>query len=295
MSQVPANNIQIEYDTFGDRNGLPLILIMGLNAQMIAWPREFCVKLADRGHYVVRFDNRDVGLSSKIEQGGKPNTTSVLTDGLAGGNVSAAYTLSDMACDTIGLLDALEIEKAHICGISMGGMIAQTVAIDHPGRVSSLISMESTTGDHNLPQPTQKVMEVLISAPPSTREGYIEHMVKVFGAFAAGSSEFDEALQRELSAQAFDRGYYPFGFPRQLAAIMSSGSRKEALGSVSVPSLVIHGTIDPLVLPEHGQATADAIPGAKLHMIEHLGHGFAYPKLWGEIADKISEHTENAA
>ncbi len=295
MAQAETNGIRIEYDTFGAPDGRPLVLIMGLASQMVGWPPDFCSKLVDRGHYVVRFDNRDVGLSSKIEEAGVPSLESLMTGSLTDGEQDAPYRLRDMAADTAGLLDALGLEQAHVCGISMGGMIAQTLTIRHPERVRSLISLESTTGEAGLPPPTPEAAEGLFRQPPEKREAYIEHMVHLFKTFAAGSPEFDEAVQTEISSQAFDRSHYPMGFLRQMAAIMASGGRGEALGSVTVPVLALHGSLDPLLSPAHGRATAAAVPGAAFHMVKDLGHGMAYPRLWDEMADRISEHTENAA
>lgn len=295
MPQIQANGIQLEYDTFGSPDGRPLVLIIGLAMQMVGWPPGFCARLADRGHYVVRFDNRDAGLSSKMEEGGTPSLESILAGSLLeGGKVDAPYTLSDMAADVRGLLRALGISRAHVCGISMGGMIAQTLAIEHPACVASLISLESTTGEPGLPPPGPEAAEVLFQAPPADRQGYVDHMVKVFRAFAGGSPLFEEACVREVQGLAFDRCYYPAGFLRQTAAIMASGSRREGLGSVTAPTLVLHGSLDPLVPPEHGRATAEAVPGAVLHVVEGLGHGLAFPGLWDEIVRKISEHTEQA-
>jgi pimeloyl-ACP methyl ester carboxylesterase len=294
MAQVAANNIRLEYDTFGPRDGRPLFLIMGLASQMVGWPPDFCDKLVDRGHFVIRFDNRDVGLSSKIEEGGVPSIEAILAGSLLeGGDVDAPYTLSDMAADTRELIRALGIPRAHVCGISMGGMIAQTLAIEHPECVAGLISLESSTGEPGLPPPKPEAAQVLFQPPPADREGYIDHMATVFRTFAGGSPLFDEALQREILSLAFERCYYPLGFLRQMAAIMVSGSRRERLGSVKAPTLVIHGSLDPLVLPEHGRATAEAVPGAELHMVEGLGHGIAFPRLWDEIVLQISDHTEN--
>ena len=292
MTHTTANGIDIEYDTFGDRNGSPLLLIMGLSSQMVAWPESFCRKLARSGHWVLRFDNRDVGLSSKIEGVGLPD---LMAAHLQGQPVAAPYTLSDMAADAVRLMDALKLENAHVCGLSMGGMIAQVMALEYPQRVTSLISMESSTGDPTLPSADPQAMEAMLSPPPQDRAGYIQHAVEVFRAFSGGSDKFDKTLEKELSANAYDRSFYPAGFVRQLAAILTSGDRTESLASVTAPTLVIHGANDPLVPLAHGRATARAIPGAKLLVIEGLGHGIAYPTLWDEIVDAITQHTSTAA
>jgi len=295
MTHTTANGIDIEYDTFGDRNGSPLLLIMGLSSQMVAWPESFCRKLARSGHWVLRFDNRDVGLSSKIEGVGLPDLMAAMAAHLQGQPVAAPYTLSDMAADAVRLMDALKLENAHVCGLSMGGMIAQVMALEYPQRVTSLISMESSTGDPTLPSAEPQAMEAMLSPPPQDRAGYIQHAVEVFRAFSGGSDKFDETLEKELSANAYDRSFYPAGFVRQLAAILASGDRTESLASVTAPTLVIHGANDPLVPLAHGRATARAIPGAKLLVIEGLGHGIAYPTLWDEIIDAITQHTSTAA
>ncbi len=295
MTHTTANGIDIEYDTFGDRNRSPLLLIMGLSSQMVAWPESFCRKLARSGHWVLRFDNRDVGLSSKIEGVGLPDLMAAMAAHLQGQPVAAPYTLSDMAADAVRLMDALKLENAHVCGLSMGGMIAQVMALEYPQRVTSLISMESSTGDPTLPSADPQAMEAMLSPPPQDRAGYIQHAVEVFRAFSGGSDKFDETLEKELSANSYDRSFYPAGFVRQLAAILASGDRTESLASVTAPTLVIHGANDPLVPLAHGRATARAIPGAKLLVIEGLGHGIAYPTLWDEIVDAITQHTSAAS
>jgi len=294
MPIARANGIDIAYETFGKSGNRPLILIMGIGSQMVTWPTAFCEKLAAAGHRVVRFDNRDVGLSTKLDEAGIPNIWEVVAAVQAGGQVDVPYTLSDMAADTVGLMDALKIKKAHICGLSMGGMIAQTVAIEHQDRVQSLISMESTTGEPGLPGAKPAVREVLLKVPPQEREAYIRHMVHVHRLYAGDSAKYDEATQRELSALSYDRCCYPAGFARQYAAIVASGGRKKALASVRVPTLVIHGADDTLFPREHGQDTADAIKGARFLLVQGLGHGTAYPGLWDEIVAAIAAHTKAA-
>ena len=292
MTRAATNGIDIEYDTFGDRDGSPLLLIMGLSSQMVAWPESFCRKLAQSGHWVLRFDNRDVGLSSKIEGVGIPDLMAAYQQGQP---VEAPYTLSDMAADALGLMDALKLGKAHVCGLSMGGMIAQLMAIEYPRRILSLISMESSTGDPTLPSAKPQAMEAMLSPPPQDRDGYIQHAVEVFRAFSGGSDKFDGTLERELAVNSYERSFYPLGFVRQLAAILASGDRSERLASVTAPTLVIHGADDPLVPLAHGRATARVIPGAKLLVVEGLGHGIAYPTLWDEIVDAIMQHTSAAS
>jgi pimeloyl-ACP methyl ester carboxylesterase len=295
MTRTAANGIDIEYDTFGDRNGSPLLLIMGLSSQMVAWPESFCRKLARSGHWVLRFDNRDVGLSSKMENASAPDLMGAMAAHQQRRPVDAPYTLSDMAADAIGLMDALRLGKAHVCGLSMGGMIAQVMAIEYPQRIWSLTSMESSTGDPTLPPTKAQAMEAMLSPPPQDRDGYIQHAGEVFRAFSGGSDKFDETLEKELSANSYDRSFYPVGFTRQLTAILASGDRTESLASVTAPTLVIHGADDPLVPLAHGRATARAIPGAKFLVVKGLGHGIAYPALWDEIVDAIRQHTSDAS
>jgi pimeloyl-ACP methyl ester carboxylesterase len=294
MPTARANGIDIAYETFGKSGDRPLILIMGIGSQMVTWPTAFCENLAAAGHCVVRFDNRDAGLSTKLDDAGIPNIWEVVAAVQAGGQVNVPYLLSDMAADTVGLMDALRIKKAHICGLSMGGMIAQTMAIEHQDRVESLISMESTTGEPGLPDAKPEVNEVLLKLPPQEREAYIRHMVHVHRLFAGASAKYDEATQKELSALSYDRSSYMAGFARQFAAIVASGGRRKALASVRVPTLVIHGADDTLFPQEHGQDTADAIKGARFLLVPGLGHGTAYPGLWDEIVAAIAAHTKAA-
>jgi pimeloyl-ACP methyl ester carboxylesterase len=294
MSNVQANGITIEYEFFGKPADRPLILIMGLATQMIGWPDRFCEMLAKSGHFVIRFDNRDVGLSTKMEHLGIPNLNMFIDDFMAGNPVKPPYLLSDMAADTVGLMDTLNISKANVCGISMGGMIAQIMAVEYPQRMISLISMASSTSEMDLPDPTPEALQAMMSSPPMDREGYIDYSGQVHRAFAGGSDKYDEALQKEMSAQAYDRSFYPEGFPRQMAAMIASGGRRQALKSVIAPTLVIHGDADTLVPLEHGQDTANAIPGAKLKVVGNLGHGNAYPELWPEIVTGIADQTRQA-
>jgi len=291
MPKARANGIDIEYEQFGNPADRPLVLIMGLGSQMVLWPRAFCERLAAAGHWVVRFDNRDVGLSTQLDDAGMPKIFEVLAAREEGRQADVPYLLSDMAADTVGLMDALNIDKAHICGLSMGGMIAQTIAIEHPHRVISLISMESTTGEPDLPAEPE-VAGALIKPIPAEREAYIRYMLDLFRLFAGGSDQYDEETQREMSAMSYDRSVNPAGFARQFAAVVASGGRRRALASVKVPALVIHGTADTLFPSEHGKDTADAIPGARFLLIKGLGHGTAYPGLWEEMEEAIITHTK---
>ena len=294
MAKAQANGIEIEYETLGDSRYRPLVLIMGLGSQLIGWHDEFCEKLVAKEHYVIRFDSRDVGLSTKMDTVGIVDIMKLITSYEKGLSVWSPYLLSDMANDTIGLMDSLGIDKAHICGLSMGGMIAQTIAIEQPGRMFSLISMESSTSELDLPSGTPEAMDAMFRSPPLKRERYIEHMREVYRAFSGGSDKYDENMEKRAAALSFDRSFYPFGFTRQFAAMIVSGGRRKRLRNVVVPTLVIHGSKDTLVPPEHGKDTADAVSGSKFLLVKGLGHGLSYPALWDQIVDAISEHTINA-
>jgi pimeloyl-ACP methyl ester carboxylesterase len=294
MASVNANGIQLEYDTFGDPSQEPLLLIMGLGTQMILWREEFCEQLAARGHYVIRYDNRDVGLSTKFDDAGVPDLGAVLGAVLEGRPPGLPYTLDDMADDAAALLDAVRIEAAHVCGASMGGMIAQTVAIRHPQRVKSLTSIMSTSGDPSLPPPTVEAVEFLLSPPPKDRDGYLDRAVRLRGVIGSPGFDQDEAVIRALAGRAYDRCFYPEGQARHLAAVLAHGSRREALSDLRVPSLVIHGADDPLVLLEGGKDTAAAIPGAELVVIDGMGHDLP-PGVWPPIIDAVSRLTQSAA
>jgi pimeloyl-ACP methyl ester carboxylesterase len=288
MPQMTANGIEIEYETFGDQGNPPLVLIMGLGAQMILWDDAFCQAIADRGFHVVRFDNRDVGRSSWLKDAGMPNLPMVLMAAMSGGKVDAPYTLSDMAADTVALMDGLGMKSAHIVGASMGGMIAQTLAIEHPERVRSLTSIMSTTGDPAVPQASPEVMSVLMTPPSPDREGNIERGLKVFRTIGSPGYPFDEERVRDFAGRSYDRGFHPEGVARQICAIFASGNRKPLLSSVKCPTLVLHGKEDPLVRFEGGLDTHEAITGSKLVAIEGMGHDL--PKgVWPVIIDEICE------
>lgn len=289
MAKAAANGIHIEYETFGDSAARSLLLIGGLADQLIHWDDELCRDLSERGHYVIRFDSRDAGLSTKFDQAGVPDLGA-----LARGEKGPPYTLEDMADDAVGLLDALDIRKAHICGASMGGMIAQTIAIRHPSRILSLISIYSTTGNRDLPPPKAEMMERLRAPAPPEREAYIKYMLDLFKAMAGPGFVFDEAWTRMITTRAYDRSFSPQGTIRQIAAIMTQTDRKKALASVTVPALVIHGTDDPIVPMEAGKDTAEAIPGAQLMLIEGMGHDLPHGGAWPRIVEAIAAHTLGA-
>ena len=292
MPSVRTNGIQLEYEAFGESTSPPLLLIIGLAGQLIFWDEELCRQLAQQGHYVIRYDNRDVGLSSKIEEAGVPDIMRTIETLMRGEEIDPPYTIEDMAEDAVGLLDALGIEKAHVCGMSMGGMIAQALAIRHPQRVLSLISIYSTTGNPRLPQPKPDVMQVLLAPPPEEREANIEFTLKVFRTIAGTGFPFDEEWHRKMMGWAYDRAFYPQGAIRQLVAILAQKNRKPALASIAVPTLVIHGTADPLVPFECGKDTAEAVPGAEFKSIDGMGHDLPHGGAWPEIINAIVRHTQ---
>jgi len=284
-----ANGIQLCYDIFGDSDADPLVLIMGLGAQMIHWDDDFCRQLAERGFRVIRFDNRDIGHSTKLSGGGRLGVLELLKLRLLRIPVRAPYTLRDMATDVVGLLDALRIRDAHIVGASMGGMIAQEMALVFPERVRTLTSIMSTTGNPRLPGPTREATALLMQPPVIERDPFIARFIETWKVLRAGHFPEDEARDHERAVRTFERGLSPAGVARQLRAILASGSRKERLAAVKVPTLVIHGTVDPLVRPEAGRDTAASIPGAKLVMIEGMGHALPIP-LWPQIINAIAAH-----
>ena len=289
MPRAHANGIEIEYETVGDSSSPPLILVMGLGAQMITWDDEFCEQLAERGFHVIRFDNRDIGLSTKMEQAGMPDVMAAFA-----GDAQPAYTLDDMADDAVGLLDALGIGAAHVVGASMGGFIAQLMAIDHPDRVLSLTSIMSAPGGHDTVAPWPEGAEVLMRIPPETREGRIEHAVWIRRVLAGRGNPFDDAAEARRAARSIDRAYYPVGTARQLVAVLAAKSRLERLASVSVPTLVVHGIDDPLVPIENGRRVAAAVPGARLIEFEGMGHNMP-ERFWPVILDAIVETTRKAS
>jgi pimeloyl-ACP methyl ester carboxylesterase len=278
-----GNGITLCYETFGNPSAPPMLLVMGLGTQMIAWDTRFCEDLAGRGFFVIRFDNRDIGRSTRLDGAHVPSVLEIALRRIP----NPAYTLADMALDTVGLMDALEIERAHVVGVSMGGMIAQTVAARHPTRTQSLTSIMSNTGARWTGQPALKTYPVLLGKSPSDRDGYIDRGVKTWGIIGSPGFERDTLELREMVALSFDRGPSPAGTTRQLGAIIASGDRRRELRAVQAPTLVIHGEADKLVSPSGGRATAKEINGAHLVMIPGLGHDLpraAWPQLIGEIA-----------
>lgn len=289
-----ANGIELCYEIFGDANAEPMLLIMGLGAQMILWDDDFCRQLATRGFRVIRFDNRDIGKSSKLTGGKRLTALELLKLRFLKIPVAAPYKLLDMARDTTGLMDVLGIKSAHLVGASMGGMIAQEIAISFPQRVRSLTSIMSTTGNPKMPPPTREAAAMLMAPPPATREEFLARFAQTWKVLRVGSFPEDEARDRLRAERVFERGLNAPGVGRQLRAILASGSRKERLASVKAPTLVIHGTVDPLVRPEGGKDTAASIPGAKLLMVEGMGHAIPIP-MWPQIIDAIDKHAHGAA
>jgi len=288
-----VGEIDICYETFGDSSDPAILLIMGLGAQMIAWDEGFCALLVARGFHVVRFDNRDIGRSSRIADAPVPTLKQLaLRDKRA-----AAYTLSDMASDSVGVLDHLGIDKAHIVGASMGGMIAQTVAIRYPHRTLSLVSIMSNTGGRWHGQPALSMYAVLLKPAPSGRGGFRERGIEMFTKI--GGSGFDPDIEdlRDIATRSYDRGHDPHGSQRQLAAIIADRDRTPLLRRLTIPATVIHGAEDKLVRPSGGRTTANAIPGAKLLLIDGMGHGLprgAWPQIIGAI-DETAQAGEAVA
>ena len=283
MPRARANGIELEYDTFGGPSAQPLLLIMGLGAQMISWDEGFCAQLSDRGFQVIRYDNRDSGLSTWMKDAGPPDVLAALS-----GNPQPAYELDDLAADAAGLLDALNIRAAHVVGASMGGFIAQLVAINHPEHVLSLTSIMSGPGGTDAVPPKPEGAAVLMAGPPDTRQERIEQSMSIRRALVGSGDPLDEALERVRSTRAIDRAYYPAGVGRQLVAIMAANSRIDRLRRLRVPTLVIHGVDDVLVPVENGRLVAAAVPGARLIEFDGMGHDLP-KRVWPQVADAIAE------
>jgi len=287
------DDVTLCYETFGDPADPAMLLVMGLSTQMIGWPDEFCEQLANRGYHVIRFDNRDIGRSSALKDFPVPTPKQLLLRDKR----AARYTLEHMAADGIGLLDHLGIERAHVVGVSMGGMIAQTMAARHPDRVLSLASIISNTGARWTGQPSPRMYPLLLKKPPRDREGYVRHTVDVFKKIGSQGFPIDEDELRRTAERSFDRGLNPAGSTRQLAAIIASGDRTPLLRTITVPTVVIHGRKDRLVPASGGRATAKAIPGARLVIIDGMGHDLprgAWPRLLDEIEQNAARAGEPA-
>src|SRR3954454_8409401 len=283
-----VGELDICYETFGDPSDPAMLLIMGLGTQMVAWHNEFCAELAGRGFFVIRHDNRDIGRSTHLEGAPVPSLRQLLTR-----STDSAYTLADMAGDSVGVLDHLGIERAHVVGASMGGMIAQTVAIRYPERVLSLVSIMSNTGSFFSGQPALTMYLMLLKPAPQERSQFIEHAIDSFTKI--GGSGYEPKIEdlRDIASRSYDRGHNPAGSLRQLHAIAAERDRSQALRRVTAPTTVIHGTDDRLVRPSGGRATARAIRGARLVEIAGMGHGL--PRgAWQQIVDAIAENAARA-
>jgi pimeloyl-ACP methyl ester carboxylesterase len=285
MATAPANGIELCYVEDGDPAGDPLLLVMGFTAQLTSWPQALVDELATRGFRVIRFDNRDCGLSTKLD-GVEADPFGMM----AGNGAEPPYRLADMAADAVGLLDHLGIESAHIVGASMGGMIVQSIAVNHPERVRSLCSIMSTTGAPSVGQATAEATAALLAPVPNNRDEAIERGVVATRVIGSQTHPLSEAEMRERAAAAYDRSYYPQGAIRQMAAIFAGPDRTEGLGGVTVPTLVIHGTQDPLVQVDGGRATAAAIPGAELLELADMAHD-----LPGHLTETIAAAIEKNA
>jgi pimeloyl-ACP methyl ester carboxylesterase len=284
-AKVGPDGIDIAYQRLGNSDAPAVLLIMGIAAQSIHWPDAFCHGLVERGLQVIRFDNRDSGLSTHLTDAPLPN----LPAALAGDLSSVSYTLSDIADDAVGLLDVLGFKKAHVAGASMGGAIAQTMAIEHPDRVCSLTSLMSTTGNMSVGQPSPEVLRTVFSGPPATsREEVIQRMVRAFRAVGSPGYPADEKEVAARAGRAYDRCYDPIGVARQAVASVASGDRTGRLRHLEVPTLVIHGLADRMCDVSGGRATAEAIPGAELVLIEGMGHDLP-PGLRSQLAERIAE------
>ncbi|WP_241695167.1 alpha/beta fold hydrolase [Streptomyces sp. C] len=281
---VGPAGIEVAYERWGDAQDPPVLLIMGIALQMHGWPDGFCAELTARGLRLIRFDNRDAGLSTHFPDAPLPDVAAALAGDLS----SASYSLSDMAGDAVGLLDALGLDSAHVVGLSLGGAIAQTMAIEHPGRVRSLTSLMSTTGDRAVGQPDPKVLGALAGPPPRSREEAVDRTVNAVRVLGSPGYPFDEAAVRERAARAFDRSYDPLGVGRQAVAAVASGDRTERLRSLRLPTLVVHGTDDPMCDVSGGRATAEAVPGAELAVFPGMGHDLPRA-LWPGIAGLITD------
>ncbi len=295
MPVAPANGLSLTYDVHGPDDGPPIVLVMGLGTQMVAWPLALVDRLVAHGHRVIRFDNRDIGLSSIIDAPA-PSPRQLMRAIASRRLARSTYLLSDMAADVVGLLDHLGIDRAHLVGASMGGMIAQELAIGHPERVLSLASIMSNTGDRRngliAPSLIPRIRRAMLSPAPRTRAEYVERGVRTFGLIAGPL--WDEADTRAMVVEAAERSVEPYGRARQLMAISASPDRTAGLRRVTVPTLVVHGMRDPLITPSGGMATVRAVPGARLLLLPDMGHDLPAPRRV-EIADAIAQNAARAA
>jgi pimeloyl-ACP methyl ester carboxylesterase len=284
-----GNGVTLCYETFGEPGAPPVLLVMGLGMQMLGWDERFCRDLADRGFFVIRYDNRDAGRSTAFDSVPPPTVRELATRRIR----RPAYKLADLALDAAGLLSALELDDAHVVGASMGGMIAQTLAARHPARVRSLTSIMSNTGARFSGQPALRAYPFVLGRAPSEREAYLDHALRMWSFIGSPGFERDTDELREQLGTAFDRNYSPAGTARQLAAIVASGDRRREMRAIRAPTLVIHGEADRLVSPSGGRATAKAIPGARLMTVPGMGHDL--PRgAWPQVLDAIERHARAA-
>ena len=290
MPRAHVNGVELEYETVGDPAGRPLLLVQGLGAQLTSVEDGLCEELASRGFLVIRYDNRDAGLSTWFDDARPVNLGAVWS----GDHSTLAYTLEDMADDAVAVLDAVRVDAAHVAGISLGGMIAQLLATRCPGRVRSLASIMSTTGDRAVGRPSGEAASVLVASMPDDRDGFIEQAVANAKAISSGTAfPFDAEAVRRGAARGYDRAYHPKGTGRQFAAILAAGDRTAALGAVRVPTLVVHGEEDQIIGVSGGEATAAAIPGARLLRVPGLGHELP-PGLWPTLVDALAGNADRA-
>lgn len=296
MPQARANNIDIAFEEFGTPSDPTILLIMGLGMQLIAWPEEFCRDLAARGFRVIRYDNRDTGFSTKFERRKAPGLVSMFLRSALRLPIAAPYSLSDMADDAAGLLDAVGVENAHVVGASMGGMIAQNLAVNHPGRVRTLTSIMSTSGNRSLPGADPAVAQHIFRARPSShdRTAVIAHTMRTIELIGSPAYPVDEDKRREIASMSYDRCFYPQGFARHVAAIFQDGDRRSRLRMIKAPTLVIHGREDPLVPLAGGIDTAEHVDDARLEIIDGMGHNLPI-QLWPRIIDLLVGHARQAA
>jgi pimeloyl-ACP methyl ester carboxylesterase len=288
VQHARANGVELAWDSFGDPKARPLLLIMGLGLQMIAWDDAFCETLAARGFYVVRFDNRDAGLSTSFDAWGDPNPLQVFDELRKKHPVNAPYLLRDLAEDAVAVLDAAGVRAAHVLGVSMGGMIAQELAIRHPERVSTLTSIMSTTGATDVRGPSYETIAAVLTPFPPDRPGFIRRSIEIGHTLHGSGFPFDDERYRRLAARSFDRAYHPGGVRRQLICIWLSGDRTAALAKLTLPTLVIHGDADPLIPVDGGRATARAIRGARLEIIAGMGHELPRA-VWPRVIDAVTK------
>lgn len=293
MPKIPVGNVELFYDTHGDPSGVPVLLIMGLGAQMIMWDEEFIGHLVGRGHYVIRFDNRDTGESSHLNHLPSTPMLEAAMAAMTGQQVAAPYSLDDMAGDALGLLDALGIRAAHVVGVSMGGMISQVLALRAPERVRSLTSVMSSTNDRSLPMGEPAALQSLVALMSGGGVTSPEQAIDAYKVIASPGYAFDRDRVLRRFMQSVMRGFSPAGVARQFLAILTTPERGKLLGSLRIPTLVVHGEQDPLIPPAAGQATAAAIPGARLVMMPGMGHDIPQ-QLYERIAHEIADHAAGA-